>query len=124
MARGLTPFGKQVRKLRIDADVTLKEMADALGVSSAYLSGVETGDRPLSENMVQKAVGFFSGRGIAATELRSIGDRMRTSVSVEALGEEEREVVAEFARRLPGLSEGSRLKIEDILARAKKGSMR
>jgi len=43
-------FGKLLRKLRIENDEKLRDMAKKLGVSIAYLSYVERGDRniPLS----------------------------------------------------------------------------
>ena len=39
----LTEFGREVRKLRIELAMTLREMAGELEVTPAYLSGVETG---------------------------------------------------------------------------------
>lgn len=39
----LTEFGKIIRKIRIDNDVLLKDMADALNISAAFLSKLETG---------------------------------------------------------------------------------
>ena len=41
----MTPFGDRMRQLRSERGVTLKEMADATGVSSAYLSALEHGKR-------------------------------------------------------------------------------
>ena len=41
----MTPFGDRMRKLRSERGITLKEMAEALGVSSAYLSALEHGKR-------------------------------------------------------------------------------
>ena len=41
----MTPFGDRMRKLRAERNVTLKDMAEALGVSSAYLSALEHGKR-------------------------------------------------------------------------------
>lgn len=39
----LTEFGKITRKIRIDNDVLLKDMANELNISSAFLSKLETG---------------------------------------------------------------------------------
>ena len=39
----MTPFGERIRALRADRAVTLKDMADALQVSAAYLSALEHG---------------------------------------------------------------------------------
>jgi transcriptional regulator with XRE-family HTH domain len=41
----MTPFGARVRELRAARGVALKDMAAALGVSSAYLSALEHGKR-------------------------------------------------------------------------------
>jgi transcriptional regulator with XRE-family HTH domain len=43
----LTRFGKSARKHRIDLGITLRDMADALGVSAAMLSAVENGAKPV-----------------------------------------------------------------------------
>ena len=42
MAITLTEFGKTLRKARIDHDISLKDLADLLNLSPAFLSGVET----------------------------------------------------------------------------------
>jgi transcriptional regulator with XRE-family HTH domain len=41
----MTPFGKRMRELRAARGMALKDMAEAIGVSSAYLSALEHGKR-------------------------------------------------------------------------------
>jgi transcriptional regulator with XRE-family HTH domain len=41
----MTPFGVRLRQLRGERGVALKDMAEALGVSAAYLSALEHGRR-------------------------------------------------------------------------------
>ena len=41
----MTPFGARLRALRADRGVTLKQLAEALQVSAAYLSALEHGRR-------------------------------------------------------------------------------
>jgi transcriptional regulator with XRE-family HTH domain len=41
----MTPFGERVRQLRRERNLMLKDMASHLGVSSAYLSALERGER-------------------------------------------------------------------------------
>ena len=41
----MTPFGLKIRELRSRKNLTLFQQAEALGVSSAYLSALETGAR-------------------------------------------------------------------------------
>ncbi|MFX8601142.1 helix-turn-helix domain-containing protein, partial [Acinetobacter baumannii] len=44
-AGAMTPFGLKLRELRRSHGVSLKAMAEALEVSSAYLSALEHGHR-------------------------------------------------------------------------------
>lgn len=41
----MTPFGVRLRQLRAERGILLKDMAEALGVSAAYLSALEHGRR-------------------------------------------------------------------------------
>ncbi|MEY8378762.1 helix-turn-helix transcriptional regulator [Lachnospiraceae bacterium 56-18] len=50
----LTKFGKQLRSLRIEKDLRLKDMADELGVTVAYLSAVENGKRAVPDSWVER----------------------------------------------------------------------
>ena len=57
----MTPFGERMRKLRTERGVTLKQMAEALGVSSAYLSALEHGKRGAPTwFLVQRIIVFFN----------------------------------------------------------------
>ena len=57
----MTPFGDRMRKLRAERGVTLKEMADAIGVSSAYLSALEHGKRGRPGwHLIQRILAFFN----------------------------------------------------------------
>lgn len=50
-----------MRKLRLERGVTLKQMADALGVSSAYLSALEHGKRGRPGwHLIQRILSFFN----------------------------------------------------------------
>ena len=41
----MTPFGRKIRELRARRAITMRKMAADLGVSSAYLSALEHGNR-------------------------------------------------------------------------------
>ena len=57
----MTPFGQKLRQLRRERGVNQKEMAEALGVSAAYLSALEHGHRSApSWAMTQKIIGYFN----------------------------------------------------------------
>jgi transcriptional regulator with XRE-family HTH domain len=96
----LTPFGKVLRQLRTKYDMRLLDLANALGVSSAYVSAVETGRKPIPDGFVAQV-----GRAmpIDADELRLVrraADRTKKEIKVDSLRDEQRELLAAFARKL------------------------
>lgn len=97
----LTQFGKHVRKMRIDLDISLREMANGLGVSASYLSAVETGRRELTQSFAHRVAAFFEDRGCKTSELWDAADRSIDEINVSSLDEESRALVAAFARRSP-----------------------
>jgi len=57
----MTPFGDRMRKLRAERGITLKDMAEALGVSSAYLSALEHGKRGRPGwHLIQRILAYFN----------------------------------------------------------------
>jgi transcriptional regulator with XRE-family HTH domain len=57
----VTPFGRQLRALRAAQGRSLAETAAALGVSSAYLSALEHGNRGRpSPELVHRACQYFN----------------------------------------------------------------
>jgi transcriptional regulator with XRE-family HTH domain len=57
----MTPFGEKLRALRAARGATLKEMAESIGVSSAYLSSLEHGRRGRpSWYLIQRIITYFN----------------------------------------------------------------
>ena len=56
----LTPLGKFLRKRRDLLDLTLREVAKKLGVSSAYLSAIDYGKKTISPAVLDKLVALFA----------------------------------------------------------------
>jgi len=52
----LTPFGQKMREIRRDKGLLLFNMAKIAGVSSGFLSLVETGKKPIPERLVPTIV--------------------------------------------------------------------
>ncbi|HEY8162125.1 MAG TPA: XRE family transcriptional regulator [Methylocystis sp.] len=96
----LTPFGKALRKLRIEYDLRLFDLARVLDVSSAFISAIETGRKTIPDGFVTRISNALSLREDETRELRSAADKTRKEVKVERLSETDRELVAAFARRL------------------------
>ena len=57
----MTPLGAKLRQMRATRGVTLKEMAQAIGVSAAYLSALEHGRRGAPTwFLVQRIIAYFN----------------------------------------------------------------
>lgn len=105
----LTPFGEAVRMLRMRYDVSMKSMAEAMGISSSYLSGIEYGEKTLADKYVDAAIKFFNA---VATDqelqgLRDAAERSKEVINVADLEPDARRLVAAFARRLQSGSQPS-----------------
>ena len=107
----LTEFGKKVRKARIDAGVTMMQMADDLSTTPSFLSAMETGRKKVPTEWVAKIEGFFSLRGVHVANLGAAADASNQSVSLEGLSREHQMLVAGFAR-----VQSSSLSSEDVNA--------
>lgn len=98
----ITAFGEAARLLRMRYDKTLKEMAESMEISSAHLSGLEFGEKRLSEKHIRAAMSFFKDTATAdeLMNLRGAADRSLDVVDTQALPSDARGLVAAFARRL------------------------
>ncbi len=57
----MTPFGAKLREMRKEKAMSLKELAQAIGVSSAYLSALEHGQRSRpSWYLIQRIIAHFN----------------------------------------------------------------
>ena len=114
----ITEFGKVVREMRDKADVSLRNMAQALGYSPTFLSAVEIGDKGLTDVLVDEVVTYLRRTNKFSTKelnhLRAAGDRTRREVDVSRLNGTGRKAVAAFARRWTDLDRQTR---EDFLRR-------
>ena len=54
-----TTYGKVLRRIRIDRDELLKNMAENLKMTSAYLSSIENGKRQIPNNMTRSIVDIY-----------------------------------------------------------------
>ena len=111
----LTKYGKEVRKLRIDEGIRTKEMADALDVTPSYLSAMETGKKPLTDNFVNKAIQFFASKNIDASHLKQAAELSKDKITKHVEKNEDRALVAAFARKFSGLSDEEKKKLEAMM---------
>jgi transcriptional regulator with XRE-family HTH domain len=95
----VTPFGETVRRLREARGVSQKQMAAAIGVSSAYLSALEHGNRGApSFDFIQRVAGYFNIIWDEAEELLFIAELSHPKIAINTAGLDAGHT--EFANRL------------------------
>jgi transcriptional regulator with XRE-family HTH domain len=83
----MTPFGARMRALRRSRGITLKAMAAALGVSSAYLSALEHGRRGRPTwYLVQQIIVYFNVIWDEAEEITRLADLSHPRVVIDTAG--------------------------------------
>lgn len=55
----VTPFGKICRKIRIDRDETMRDMADKFGFTHSHLSAIEHGKRTIPKDLPMKLIQHY-----------------------------------------------------------------
>jgi len=83
---------------RLDADVTLSDMAAALDVTSAFLSALETGRKKIPLQLPEKVEAYFAQHGVHTEKLQPLADVSNKSVSLDGLNPQHQMMVAGFAR--------------------------
>jgi transcriptional regulator with XRE-family HTH domain len=114
----MTPFGEAVRKLRSERGITQKEMAARLGVSAAYLSALEHGQRSEpSWQLVQRIIGYFNIIWDDAEELQRLAALSRPKVVIDARNLSPRAAILanRLAEAYPDLDEQDLAAIDAIL---------
>lgn len=115
----LTRFGKQLRTLRIEYDQRLKDMADKLGVTAAYLSAVENGKRKVPDSWISTLTNSYGLSNEEACKLQELAyeEEHKTSVKIsfENASESEIDLAMSFARRFKNLSDEQVNELQKIL---------
>lgn len=118
----LTKFGQFVRQLRIAHQQLLKDMADVLKVSPAFLSAVEGGKKSIPGAWAGVLIKEYGLREDAAKGLQVAIDESQRSVTLdlEATPPERRAVAVAFARDFSKLSDVQIEQLRKTMASAAK----
>ena len=83
----MTPFGEKIRKLRADRGITLKDMSQAIGVSSAYLSALEHGKRGRPGwHLIQRIITYFNIIWDEAEEVTRLARISHPRITIDTSG--------------------------------------
>ncbi len=106
-------YGALIREIRGQLHISLRQMADAVGYSATYLSALEMGERPMTDEFLGVVMGYLRKKGLPAMEVAKVcaaADRIRRTVDVGNLDGEGRHAVAAFARKWDDMGRDAREK--------------
>ena len=97
----LTELGKFLRKIRIDHDEILKDMADKLGVTASFLSAVENGKKRMPAEWNSKICQLYSLNSQQQNEFSAaIADtEQKLEINLQNVSTDNRNLAVSFARR-------------------------
>ena len=113
----LTKFGKELRALRLERDELLRDMADKLGVTVAYLSAVENGKRRIPDEWIQKISAIYNLSEEKEEKLQEYAyeDKNEIRINMEGITMDQRNLVYSFARRFQNLDTGDIKELQNVL---------
>ena len=115
-----TAIGKELRKLRIDREERLLDMARNLSKSPAFVSAVETGRKSPPVRFEELVIEHYGLQQDAADALRQAADQSRESFTLRPASASARDTAGLLARRMNDLSDDQLKKIRNILAEDRK----
>lgn len=114
----MTPFGRELRKQRLEREIPLKDMAEQLGISSAYLSSIENGKRQITNKLFDAIVDIIKPTDTEIEALKHTRKLSVDSVTVDFkhASVPAKETMLAFARRFTELTPEEYEQIQKILS--------
>lgn len=105
--KSLTPFGRALRKYRVDHGETQLDVANALGVTVSFFSAMETGMKNVPAETLRKLITHFRLGPDEAKQLRELAEvsQKEVRINLRNASAAHREVAAGFARTFSELSD-------------------
>ncbi len=102
-----TPLGKELRKLRIDSGERIFDLAEALGVTSSFISALELGKKSVPAGFVDKVAQHYQMDDKSVRRLRKLADVSAKMVPIQlaARTDTARELAFAFARAFPQIGD-------------------
>lgn len=112
-----TTYGKVLRRIRIDRDELLKDMAEQLGMTSAYLSAIENGKRQVPNNMTDIIVDKYKLADGFIKELYNAEAIVKNNIEINLknANNSQRTTALALARQFEKLTDKQLEEIQNIL---------
>ena len=113
----ITNFGKFLRKLRVDHNEFLKDMAARLGVTVAYLSAIEHGKHDVPDHWMHLLATIYDLTPEQITEMQTYAYENKDNIKIRLSHRtpKDRELILAFAQSINNLSETDKKDIYNIL---------
>lgn len=114
-----TQFGEYFKILRIKHHEVLADAKDFLHVSSAFISSVECGKKPVPNDWFEKIVAHYNLNQKEQKELREAIEKSAKTIKVDLLNatETQKNVAIQFQRSFGDLDDQTANEILEILKR-------
>lgn len=118
----ITEFGKELRKIRIDHDEILKDMAEHLGVTASFLSAVEVGKKNIPNGWIDLIAQAYNLNKTEKDSLEEKAQRSINAIKINLYGstQKQRDLALVFARKFDDLSDETASKILNFMAKNSK----
>ncbi len=112
-----TEFGKAVQQLRQLAGLTLFEVAEKMGMSTAFLSAVENGRKRVPDDFVEKLGRAVPSAQAQSNVLESLANQARKQVvlPLPSANRQDADLATVLARKFNNLSDEQKARIRAIL---------
>lgn len=117
----ITVFGKFLRDLRHIHTELLKDMAESLGVSAAFLSAVETGKKSIPASWNEVIADLYQLTEVQRRQLAAAIDESQRAVTIDLSSQsgERRGVAVALARQFNNLSSAEMEMLKRTIAAVK-----
>ena len=112
----MTKFGIFIRKFRLDRGILLRDMAKDLGISPAYLSGMETGHKDIPQSLADHIISVYNLSAEQSKELKHsiMLSKQKICITTGQIAWKN-EIVSKLKEKLDTLSEEQQFKIIEVL---------
>lgn len=118
MSMRRSEFGKCIAQIRIQRDLLLRDTAEDLGVSAAYLSNVEHGRKRVPDEWFEEICRLYGLSLPEAAALRVAVMRSNRSVEVKVDTPAQAKLLAAYEAKRECLDDKTATKIADLLKNA------
>lgn len=118
-----TSLGEFLRKLRLTKEQRLKDMAEVLGVTSAFLSAVENGKKNMPDSWLKKIREEYSLSDEQFEQMKQSAMESQNiiSLNMKNVSTLNRELAVLFARQFDEMDEETSKQILNVLRKRKRG---